>query len=469
MGLTVGCAKCHAHKFDPISHSEYYQLFAIFNQTADTDQPDERPTIAAPTALMEKACSEIDEQISRLSQQLAAPAPSVVANLVINPSLIPPPEALLTAREITVLKKKRPTIPRLPVMEELPSEIRRETRVMRKGNFLDLAETVRPGVPAALSKTAVGNRLELAKWLVHPDHPLTARVEVNRIWAQLWGTGIVETEEDFGTQGELPSHPELLDWLAIEYIRMGWDTKALLRQMVTSATYRQAARVTPPMMARDPRNRLFTRGPRLRLEAEMVRDQALALSGLLSRTIGGPSVYPPQPPGLWQAAFNGERTWETSKGAERHRRGLYTMWRRTVPYPSMAAFDAPSRETCTVRRVRTNTPLQAFVTLNDPCFFEAAQALARRIMREGGTSVEDRARFGLELCLCQAAKPEQICRIVELYESESRHYRSDLKKATALAIEPLGPLPEGWDPAETAAWTVVANVLLNLDGVLTKG
>jgi hypothetical protein len=343
---------------------------------------------------------------------------------------------------------------------------------MIKGSFLNVGDKVEPGVPAAFHAwpaDAPLNRLGVARWLVDPNNPLTARVAVNRYWAQLFGAGLVETEEDFGTQGELPSHPELLDWLASEYVRLGWDTKALLRRIVTSATYRQSTKVSPDALARDPRNRLLTRGPRFRLEAEMVRDQALALSGLLSRKLYGPSVFPPQPPGLWQAAFNGQRTWATSRGEDRYRRGLYTFWRRAVPYPSMATFDAPSREICTVRRVRTNTPLQAFVTLNDPVYVEAAQALARRIVREGGTTVEDRARFGLRLCLARPPQPEQVQQVAALFQSEHAHYRENPKEALALATEPLGPLPPGMGAEDLAAWTVIANVLLNLDGVLTKG
>jgi Protein of unknown function (DUF1553) len=343
---------------------------------------------------------------------------------------------------------------------------------MIKGNFLDKGDKVEPGLPSSFHPMVAGaklDRLVVAEWIVSPENPLTARVAVNRFWAQLWGTGLVVTEEDFGTQGELPSHPELLDWLATEYVRLGWDTKALLKLMVTSAAYRQSSRVTPELVARDPKNRLLTRGPRFRLEAEMVRDQALAVSGLLSRKVGGPSVYPPQPAGLWQAAFNGQRTYPTSTGEDRYRRGLYTFWRRTIPYPSMTTFDAPSRETCTVRRVRTNTPLQAFVTLNDPVYVEAAQALARRIMKEGGTSAEERARFGLRLVLARPASAEQVKRVVALFEEEREHYKKDAAAAMALATEPLGPLPAGMDAAEAAAWTVVANVLLNLDGVMTKG
>jgi hypothetical protein len=292
---------------------------------------------------------------------------------------------------------------------------------------------------------------------------------VNRYWAQLFGLGLVETEEDFGTQGELPSHPELLDWLAVEYQKSGWNTKAILRRMVTSATYRQSAHMTAERVARDPRNRLLTRGPRFRLDAETVRDQALALSGLLSRKMHGSSVFPYQPAGLWQAAFNGQRTWATSSGEDRYRRAIYTFWRRTVPYPSMAAFDAPSREVCAVKRTRTNTPLQAFVTLNDPVYVEAAQALARRIMAEGGSTAQDRARFALRLCLARPPADEQVSVLAKLYHLARNRYSGNHGDAVTLATEPLGPLPPGADAAEAAAWTTVANVLLNLDGVLTRG
>ena len=301
------------------------------------------------------------------------------------------------------------------------------------------------------------------------ENPLTARVAVNRLWAQLFGIGIVETEEDFGTQGALPSHRELLDWLAVEFRDNGWDMKAILKTIVMSAAYQQSSRVTPELLEKDPRNRLLSRGPRRRLDAEMVRDQALGLSGLLSHKIGGPSVYPPQPDGLWRAAFNGERTWATSNGEDRYRRGLYTFWRRTVPYPSMATFDAPSRETCTVRRIHTNTPLQALVTLNDPVYVEASQALSRRLLSEGGKTDADRVRYGLRLCLARPPTEEQVKTLVELYQNELAHFRGQEAEAKKLAAGPLGPLPENVTAAEAAAWTSVANVLLNLDGVLTKG
>ena len=374
--------------------------------------------------------------------------------------------------EIARLEKTRPTIPALPVMSELPADTRRETHLLNKGNFLDPGPKVEPGVPSAFPPMPVGaprDRLGLALWLVDPGNPLTARVAVNRLWAQLFGIGLVETEEDFGTQGEPPSHPELLDSLALEYVRSGWDTKYLLRSIVTSATYRQSSKARPELLTQDPRNRLLARAPRYRLEAEMVRDQAMALAGLLSREVGGPSVFPPQPDGLWQAAFNGQRTWATSAGDDRYRRGVYTFWRRTTPYPSMTTFDAPSRELCTMRRARTNTPLQAFVTLNDPVYVEAAQAMARRIVREAGPAPDDRIRFALRLCLGRTPTPGQVEVLKDLFTREHNRYRQDPDAARALATEPLGPLPPGLESAEMAAWTAVANVLLNLDGVLTKG
>jgi mono/diheme cytochrome c family protein len=455
MGLTIGCAKCHSHKFDPITQAEYYQFFAIFNQTADNDQPDESPTLSVPSPEAARQREAIDAQVAALKQRMSSKK---------DPKL---------AARIARLTRSKPRDPSVPVMRELPRDIQRQTHLMIKGNFLVPAETVGPGVPAffgSLPKGAPADRLAMARWLVDPSNPLTARVAVNRIWSQIFGQGLVETEEDFGTQGRPPSHPELLDYLAVEYQTHGWDTKALVRVLVTSATYRQSSRETPELVQKDPANRLYGRAPRFRMEAEMVRDQALALSGLLSQKMKGPSVFPPQPDGLWRAAFNGsDRTWATSAGPEAHRRGLYTFWRRTIPYPSMTTFDAPSREVCSVRRVRTNTPLQAFVTLNDPVYVEAAQALSRRIILEGGLSPRERCRFALRLCLARPPKPEQVAELEALLLDERRHYQADLPAARALAAGKDGKVPTGLDAADLAAWTVVANVLLNLDGVLTKG
>ena len=290
-----------------------------------------------------------------------------------------------------------------------------------------------------------------------------------RFWAQLFGLGLVATEEDFGAQGTYPSHPKLLDWLATEYQRLGWDRKALIKTIVMSTTYRQSSSAPPALFERDPDNKLLARGPRFRLDAEQVRDQALTLSGLRTDKIGGPSVYPPQPPGMWRAAFNGaDRKWKTSEGEDRYRRGLYTFWRRSVPYPSMATFDAPSREVCNVRRIRTNTPLQAFVTLNDPVYVEIAQAMARRILGEGGETETERVRFALQLVLVRPPTPEEIETVTELFQNELAVFQEDTDAARTLAVGEKREAPEDGDVSELAAWTSVSNVLLNLDAVLTK-
>ncbi len=358
-----------------------------------------------------------------------------------------------------------------PIMRELAGDKRRESHMLTKGNYLMPGDSVTAALPAAFNPAPAGNidRLALAKWIVSRDNPLTARVAVNRFWAQLFGAGIVESEEDFGTQGTLPSHPELLDWLAVDFMDHGWDVKRAIRQIVTSATYRQESKVTPALLEKDPRNRLVSRYPRRRLGAEELRDQALAVSGLLSHKLGGASVYPPQPDGLWNVAFNGgQNKYPTSEGEDRHRRGLYTFWRRTMPNPTMATFDAPSRETCTLRRVPTNTPLQAFVTLNDPVFIECAQALARRILRKGGDNSDARLRFGLQLVLARPATDAQVAALRTLLDGELTKNRQAPDDALTLATKPIGPLPPGLDAVEAAAWTAVANVLLNLDAFLAR-
>jgi hypothetical protein len=259
-----------------------------------------------------------------------------------------------------------------------------------------------------------------------------------------------------------------LDWLATEFQRRGWSQKALHKLIVLSATYRQSSRVTPALLQRDPYNRLLARGPRVRLEAEMLRDQALAVSGLLSRKIGGPSVFPPQPEGLWQVVYSGDN-WKTSPGEDKYRRGLYTFWRRTMPHPALTTFDAPSREFCVVRRTRSNTPLQSLVLLNDPVFVEAAQALARRLVAEGGAAAEDRAAYALRLCLARQPQPAEVERLVALYRQERARFEADTTAAGRMAASELGQPGDAADLKELAAWTVVANVLLNLDELITKG
>ena len=358
----------------------------------------------------------------------------------------------------------------VPIMRELVDEKRRETRIQFRGNFLDTGARVSEGIPAVfhpLSERIPANRLGLARWLVSRENPLTARVVVNRHWEQLFGLGIVSTSEEFGTQGELPTHPELMDWLAIELMDSGWNIKHLMKLIVTSATYRQVSKITPKALAYDPDNHLFARGPRFRLSAETVRDQALFVSGLLSQKMYGPPVNPPQPKLGINAAFGSGIDWETSSGEDRHRRGIYTMWRRSNPYPSMVTFDAPDRQVCTIRRPRSNTPLQALVTLNDPVYVEAAQSLGRKLLAHDGSS-EDKIVAGLTCVLIRPAKSIEIQHLAQLYVLALTHYRSNLEQANLISTNPIGEPDQNADKSELAAWTVVSSVLLNLDEIFMK-
>ena len=365
-------------------------------------------------------------------------------------------------------------IPTALVMRERAGYERPSAFVRRRGSFMDKGEEVYAGVPAVLHplpENRMPNRLGLAYWIVDKDNPLTARVAVNRAWESFFGRGIVETSEDFGTQGSPPSHPELLDWLATEFMRQEWRTKAIHKLIVTSATYRQSSTTVPALQERDPDNRLLARGPRFRMEAEMVRDTVLAASGLLSRKIGGPSVFPPQPDGIWDIPYSSEK-WTPSTSEDRYRRGLYVFIRRSAAYPSFMTFDATSREHAIVRRVRTNTPLQALTTLNDEAYFEAAKALAARILREtppsaGGEppSDADRASYAFRVVATRTPGSAEIDRIVASYTRQLDRFRKD-PEASARAIK--GYALPNVDAARQAAWTLVANALLNLDEALTK-
>jgi len=381
------------------------------------------------------------------------------------------PEAKELRDRVRAIESERASIKGqlTPVMVALSPDRQRKTHLMVLGNFLQPAEEVTAKTPGCLPPTPsdTPDRLDLARWLVGDEHPLTARVTVNRFWSRLFGRGFVSTEEDFGTQGSQPTHPELLDEIALDFMEGGWDVKALLKRLVLTDTYQRSARVGADALKLDPENLWLARAARPRLSAEAVRDQALFVSGLLHDELYGPSIYPAQPPGLWKAAFNGTR-YSPTKGPERHRRGLYVVLRRTIPHPSMVAFDAPSREFCTSRRLTTNTPLQAFVTLNDPIYVEAAQALGRRLIREGGATPAERARFGLRLCLCVEPTDSQVATLVRLYTTELEHYTAQAALALSASTDPLGALPEGVDAAEAAAWTMVASALLNMDPFLVR-
>jgi len=363
-------------------------------------------------------------------------------------------------------------IPATMIMRELDAP--RETFVLDRGQYDKPTVKVERGVPVvlpALSAELPANRLGLARWLVDPGHPLTARVTVNRFWQQLFGTGLVKTAEDFGSQGEPPSHPELLDWLAREFIETGWDVKRLMRLIVTSATYRQSSHATPGLISRDPENRLLARGPRFRLDAEMVRDHALYISGLMVEQIGGPSVKPYQPAGLWEAVAYPTSTtakFVQDRGEKLYRRSMYTFWKRTSPPPNMLLLDAPSRETCTVRRARTNTPLAALALMNDVQFFEAARGLAQRMIRDGGSNLEDRIAYGFRLAVARPPDGEELRILADQYHWHLNDFHRDkvaAEQATRFGESPPDP---AIDPAELAAMTLVANALINLDESLTK-
>lgn len=473
MATTMACAQCHTHKYDPLTQTEYFELFAFFNNSADVDHKDERPVIPVFSQAQIERKAALENELRQVTAQLASlPFEPVPATKPAGKPIPPTPWGQLWNRRRALTAQLSSIQPQttVPVMQALAGDAQRKTHLQYRGSYLDLGELVSPSVPEVfppLPQTAPADRLALAHWIVSPENPLTARVLVNRMWESLFGAGLVLTAEDFGTQGELPSHPELLDWLAIELIESNWDQKALWRLMVTSSTYRQSAEVPLEAYQQDPANRLLARGPRFRLPAESIRDQALSAAGLLSDAMYGPPVRPPQPSLGLNAAFGGSTDWQTSTGEDRYRRGLYTSWRRSNPYPSMATFDAPNRQVCTIRRPRTNTPLQALVTLNDPAFVEAAQGLARRIAAQPGT-LEQQAAFAFELCLSRAPRPEEIAALTSLYRESLAEFEKVPDQAAAMATDPLGPLPAGANAPSLAAWTVVGNVLLNLDEFLAK-
>ncbi len=365
----------------------------------------------------------------------------------------------------------------VPVLRALAPDKLRPTHVQLRGNYKVKGDLVSPGVPSAFHPWKPGeangqppkmDRLAFAHWLMQPDNPLTARVIANRYWESFFGVGIVRTSEEFGSQGDLPSNPELLDHLANELIRNGWDTKRFIRNIVLSAAYRQRSYVSPQRYEEDPENVYLSRGPRFRVSAEQVRDMALASAGLLSQRFYGPPARPPQPSLGLTAAFGSKTDWETSKGEDRFRRGLYTLWRRSNPYPSMATFDAPNREVCVLKRDRTNTPLQALVTLNDPVFVEAAQGLARRIVlyELPDSSLEQRIERVYELALSRPPLASEREAISKLYRETQSVFAADAERAKKMSTEPIGPLPAQADPVELAAWTTLCNVVLNLDEFL---
>jgi len=477
LGLTVGCAQCHDHKYDAVSQREYYQLFAFFNSDREADIP--APLPGEEEALKGRRAA-FEAEKTKLA---AAVADGKTKNL-------PAAEQTKRQKALTDHAKKVPAPTPAMTLALGPT---RPTHVMIRGDFLRKGVRVEPGFLGAVGGGGEPKtRLDLARWLAAPENPLTARVAVNWVWGKLFGRGLVGTPEDFGVQGERPTHPELLDWLACEFVAPeasglrqrvvpdplaraqeqpadagrspgSFSLKSLIRTIVLSAAYKRAAAVTPELAARDPLNRLLARQSRLRLEAELVRDNALAVSGLLTRTVGGPSVRPPQPAGISELTYANSVRWVESTGPDRYRRGLYVWYQRTSPYPLLTTFDAADGAVCTAKRERSNTPLQALTVLNDPVFVEAAQALGKRVLTETkGQGDADRMTYAVRLALGRSPTDAERVRLLRLL--------AEVRPSAVDAARVIGAhRPEGVPPADAAAWVLVARVLLNLDEFVTRG
>ncbi|MBL8848352.1 MAG: PSD1 domain-containing protein [Planctomycetaceae bacterium] len=450
LGLTVGCARCHDHKYDPFSQREFYQLAAYYNSVDESG----RGHGNAPPVMFVDAAVEAD--VAALDAEIASAVALGDAG----------------AAQVEELKKKRTEraagAVTTMVMQDLPAL--RDSFVLQRGAYDKPGEQVHHGTPASLSPLPGGaatNRLALAEWLVDPQHPLTARVTVNRFWLLLLGRGLVRTQEDFGTRGELPTHPELLDWLATEFQRTGWDVKSLLRLIVTSATYRQSSSVDAATFPLDPANEWFARGPRFRLSAETIRDQALAAAGLLDDRLGGPPVMPYHPPGLWEEMLSTGETWVQSHGPDLYRRSMYTYMRRTIPPPSMVALDMPNREICLARRATTNTPLQALVLMNDPTYIEAARVLATTALHESGNDGERMESIYLRV-LARTPRAEESTVLVELLAEYRTRFTAQPESAAAFLKVGDTPADSTLDSTDLAAMTAVAATVLNMDEVVTR-
>jgi len=490
LGLTLGCARCHDHKYDPISQKEFYQIFAYYNNTDEISSEAERrdfyrPYLDLPTpeeaaqaqAYWSQATALSREMLDYISKLLTRPAKPGDPPSYKDPGLQARVAALRTFMKPLGMdgapesRWPKPWVTRTLIMRELPKP--RETYVHIGGDFLQHGERVYPGVPAVLStKPVSGNRLDLAKWLVDPANPLTARVTVNRMWQAYFGKGIVETQDDFGLMGARPTHPELLDWLATEFVNRGWKQKAMHRLIVTSAAYRQSSKNRPELQEVDPFNRLLARQARMRLEAEIIRDSALVASGLFTPTIGGPSVYPPIPENA-MANTQIKRPWPTETGPNRYRRGMYTFFYRSSPAPALALFDAPDATSTCTRRIRSNSPLQALTLLNDEAFVEFARALAKRTLREApATTDEARLSFAYLLATGHNAGPKELERLAQFLSGQRQIYQSNPSAAIELAQKDGAPLEASAAGAkqavELAAWTGVGRVLFNLDDFMTR-
>jgi hypothetical protein len=467
LGQTLNCARCHDHKFDPFTQRDFYGLYAFFHNISEGGIGNYGANIrrSAPPVLQLPA-PEIEQQIADLRREQDDIAKKLQSTSSEHQTLSERTTAISGLIDALELQ-----IPTTLVMQELPEP--RVTRILQRGVYSQLGDIVSAETPAVLPKLSGAipqNRLGLAQWLTDPANPLPARVTVNRLWQSIFGIGLVRTSEDFGTQGEPPSHPELLDWLAAEFIRSGWDVQHILRLIVTSSTYRQSSRRTEELQQRDPENRLLARGPRFRLQSEFIRDQALFASGLLVSKIGGPSVKPYHPSGLYEqvTAGNGTNVYVEGTGDDLYRRSMYTYWKRSVPNPAMLAFDAPFRETCSVRRTRTNTPLQALNLMNDPTYVEAARLLAVRMLREGGSSSESQVTLGFRLVLSRAPRAAELKILTSACDHAVQEFREDAAGTEELLKVGATSAAFDGDRSTLAAMTIVASTILNLDEAVMK-
>ncbi|MFO0811118.1 MAG: PSD1 and planctomycete cytochrome C domain-containing protein [Gemmataceae bacterium] len=480
LGLTIGCCRCHDHKYDPLTQNEYYRLFAFFNNCDEPTLAVAPPDRVAKKEEIRKKVEELEASLKLDEVRVLGSIPDaerethrdiyVIHNLdplqrtdrqkvTINRFISGREPALKPkVTELNKLKSSEPKFASTMVVAERKTP--RATHIMVGGDFTRLGARVEPGVPAALPPLASStpNRLDFARWLVDTKNPLTARVAVNRVWQAYFGKGLVETENDFGTQGSPPTHPELLDWLASEFMARGWSLKELHRSIVSSATYRQSSRIQNRQREVDPTNRLLSRQNRFRLEAEAIRDAALTASGLLARKIGGPGVRPPQPDGVFKFT-QVKREWFADTGPDRFRRGLYTYFWRAAPHPALLVFDAPDAFATCTRRIRSNNPLQALTLLNDPAFIELSSGLAKRAIAQGPTDDAGRLAFVFRLCLGRSPTEAEAERLATFLAAQRAEFAAD-----APAVKQL---TDASDP-ETAAWIAVARVLFNLDEFITR-
>ena len=469
MGLTMECAQCHDHKYDPISQEEYYQFYAFYNNNADPGMQ----TRNGNTAPMLEIYPDHAKRRSDLDKKIKIEAKTIVENLFENAVIVGRSAKLRSKfkKELSDLNKKKTTS---MIMGDNTKDKMRKTYILMRGQYAspDESKEILPNTPKflpAMEKDLPKNRLGLAKWLVDKNNPLTARVTVNRHWQTIFGKALVSTPGDFGSQGDWPSNIDLLNYLAADFINNNFDVKRSIKQMVMSATYRQSSITLPIHIEKDPSNLYYARSPRFRLLGEFIRDNALSVSGLLNSRVGGPSVKPYQPEGLWnEVSLNGNRRFVQDKGEKLYRKSMYTYWKRSAPHPGMLAFDAPTRETCTIQRQNTNTPMQALVTLNDKQFVEAARVFAEKIINNNDGPFYSKLDYAFESVTGRL--PDQLRReaFKNLYDSQNKIFKSEPERANDLLSIGEAKRKEDIDPVEHATWTILASTIFNLDETINR-